>query len=26
VSVEENGRMVRKVLCSKCIRTMVKTS
>jgi large subunit ribosomal protein L28 len=26
VSVEENGRMVRKVLCAKCIRTLVKTS
>jgi large subunit ribosomal protein L28 len=25
VSVFENGRMVRKVLCSKCIRTLVKT-
>ncbi len=26
VSVMENGRMVRKVMCAKCIRTMVKTA
>ena len=26
VSVVEDGRMVRKVLCAKCIRTLVKTS
>jgi hypothetical protein len=26
VSVFENGRKVRKVLCTKCIRTLVKTS
>jgi large subunit ribosomal protein L28 len=26
VSVFENGRLVRKVLCTKCIRTLVKTS
>ncbi len=26
VSVFENGKMVRKVLCAKCIRTMVKTA
>jgi large subunit ribosomal protein L28 len=26
VSVFENGRMVHKVLCTKCIRTMVKTA
>ncbi len=25
VSVLENGRLVKKVLCAKCIRTMVKT-
>lgn len=25
ISVYENGRKVRKVLCAKCIRTMVKT-
>lgn len=25
VSVFENGRKVRKVLCAKCIRTLVKT-
>ena len=25
VSVYENGRKVRKVLCAKCIRTLVKT-
>jgi large subunit ribosomal protein L28 len=25
VSVMEDGRMVRKVLCAKCIRTLVKT-
>jgi large subunit ribosomal protein L28 len=25
VSVIESGRMVRKVLCTKCIRTLVKT-
>lgn len=25
VSVIENGRKVRKVLCAKCIRTLVKT-
>jgi len=26
VSVIENGRTVRKVLCTKCIKTLVKTS
>ena len=26
VSVYENGQKVRKVLCTRCIRTMVKTS
>ncbi|WP_084001277.1 50S ribosomal protein L28 [Anaerolinea thermolimosa] len=26
VTVLENGRKVRKVLCAKCIRTMVKIS
>jgi large subunit ribosomal protein L28 len=26
VSVFEGGRKVRKILCAKCIRTMVKTS
>jgi len=26
VSVYENGRKVRKVLCTRCIRTMVKSS
>jgi large subunit ribosomal protein L28 len=26
VSVFEGGRKVRKTLCAKCIRTMVKTS
>jgi large subunit ribosomal protein L28 len=26
VTVIEKGRKVRKVLCAKCIRTMVKTS
>jgi len=26
VSVFENGKKVRKVLCAKCIRTMVKGS
>jgi large subunit ribosomal protein L28 len=26
ISVYENGRKVRKVLCAKCIRTLVKTS
>ena len=26
VSVYEGGRKVRKVLCARCIRTMVKTS
>ena len=26
VTVMEKGRKVRKVLCTKCIRTMVKTS
>lgn len=26
VSVMEKGRMVQKVLCAKCIRTLVKTS
>jgi large subunit ribosomal protein L28 len=26
VSVFESGRKVRKTLCTKCIRTMVKTS
>jgi large subunit ribosomal protein L28 len=25
-SVFENGRKVRKVLCAKCIRTLVKTN
>lgn len=25
ISVYEDGRKVRKVLCAKCIRTMVKT-
>jgi large subunit ribosomal protein L28 len=25
VSVIENGRKVQRVLCTKCIRTMVKT-
>lgn len=25
VKVFEGGRMVRKVLCTKCIRTLVKT-
>lgn len=25
VSVYEDGRKVRKVLCAKCIRTLVKT-
>jgi len=25
VSVMEDGKMVRKVLCAKCIRTLVKT-
>ncbi len=25
ISVFENGRKVRKVLCTKCIRTLVKT-
>jgi large subunit ribosomal protein L28 len=25
VTVYENGRKVRKVLCTKCIRTLVKT-
>ncbi|UCH60566.1 MAG: 50S ribosomal protein L28 [Anaerolineales bacterium] len=26
VSVMEDGKMVRKVLCTKCIRTLVKTA
>lgn len=26
VTVLENGRKVKKVLCAKCIRTMVKSS
>lgn len=26
VSVLENGRKVQKVLCAKCIRTIVKTA
>ncbi len=26
VTVFENGRKVHKVLCTKCIRTLVKTS
>jgi large subunit ribosomal protein L28 len=26
VSVFENGRLVRKVLCAKCIRTIVKSA
>jgi large subunit ribosomal protein L28 len=26
VSVLEHGHMVRKVLCAKCIRTLVKTA
>lgn len=26
ISVLENGRMVQKVLCAKCIRTIVKTA
>jgi large subunit ribosomal protein L28 len=26
VTVYESGRKVRKVLCTKCIRTLVKTS
>ena len=26
VSLFENGRKVRKVLCTKCIRTLVKTA
>lgn len=26
ISVMVNGRKVRKVLCAKCIRTMVKTA
>jgi large subunit ribosomal protein L28 len=26
VSVLEKGRLVRKVLCAKCIRTLVKTA
>ncbi|MGD0002689.1 MAG: 50S ribosomal protein L28 [Anaerolineaceae bacterium] len=26
VSVLQNGRKVRKLLCAKCIRTMVKSS
>ncbi|HLA96813.1 MAG TPA: 50S ribosomal protein L28 [Anaerolineales bacterium] len=25
ISVFENGKKVRKVLCAKCIRTLVKT-
>lgn len=26
ISVFENGRTVRKVLCAKCIRTLVKSA
>lgn len=26
ISVYEGGRKVRKILCAKCIRTLVKTS
>jgi len=26
VSVYENGRKVQKVMCTRCIRTMVKTA
>jgi large subunit ribosomal protein L28 len=26
VSIIENGRKVQRVLCTKCIRTMVKTT
>ncbi|MFN2302285.1 MAG: 50S ribosomal protein L28, partial [Anaerolineales bacterium] len=26
VSVYENGRMVRKTLCTRCIRTLTKSS
>ncbi len=26
VTVVENGRKVRKVMCAKCIRTMVKSA
>jgi large subunit ribosomal protein L28 len=26
VTVYEDGRKIRKVLCAKCLRTMVKTS
>jgi large subunit ribosomal protein L28 len=26
VSVMEKGRMVKKVLCTKCIRTLAKTT
>ncbi len=26
VTVMENGRKVHKILCAKCIRTLVKTS
>ncbi|HQA28520.1 MAG TPA: 50S ribosomal protein L28 [Brevefilum fermentans] len=26
ISVYENGRMVRKTLCTRCIRTLVKSS
>ncbi len=26
ISVYENGRKVQKVLCAKCIRTMVKSA
>lgn len=26
VTVIENGRLVKKVLCAKCIRTMAKTA
>ena len=26
VSVLENGRTVKKVMCTRCIRTMVKTA
>jgi large subunit ribosomal protein L28 len=26
VSVLENGRMIKKVMCTRCIRTLVKSS
>ncbi|NPV57654.1 MAG: 50S ribosomal protein L28 [Anaerolineae bacterium] len=26
ISIVENGRKVRKTLCAKCIRTLVKTN